>query len=91
VLYIASKNPHRQEVLDKKSGRKFCMILHFLRGVFTPQYYSHLSLALAAFTVCHCMLLGASAPPRFSATLWSITYPGHDPDVLPVEGQGLLR
>ena len=35
--------------------------------------YSTLSFALAAATVCHCMLLGESAPPRLSGTAWSIT------------------
>ena len=34
------------------------------------------------------MLPGASAPPRFRGCTWSITYPGHAPDFLPVEGQG---
>lgn len=47
-----------------------------------------MSLAFASLTVCHCMLLGASAPPRFSGRTWSMTYPGHAPEVFPVEGQG---
>lgn len=38
--------------------------------------YSHLSLAFAAFLVCHCILLGSSRPPRFRGTMWSTTYPG---------------
>ncbi len=41
--------------------------------------YSHLSLAFAASTVCHCMLDGSSRPPLFSALMWSTTYPGHAP------------
>jgi hypothetical protein len=31
--------------------------------------YSTLSLALAAAVVCHCMLPGASAPPRFNGLM----------------------
>jgi hypothetical protein len=31
--------------------------------------YSILSLAFAAVTVCHCMLPGASAPPRFNGLM----------------------
>ena len=50
--------------------------------------YSILSLALAASTVCHCMLEAASGPPRFSATTWSITYPGQVPLERPVDGHG---
>jgi hypothetical protein len=38
-----------------------------------PTFYSILSFAFAAAFVCHCMLLGASAPPRFSGTTWSTT------------------
>ena len=34
------------------------------------------------------MLLGASAPPRFSEFTWSITYPGHAPEDFPVAGHG---
>jgi len=35
--------------------------------------YSHLSFAFASDSVCHCMLLGESAPPCFSALMWSMT------------------
>ncbi len=35
--------------------------------------HSHLSFAFAAAFVCHCMLLGASAPPCLSAWTWSMT------------------
>lgn len=35
------------------------------------------SLAFASSTVCHCMLDGSSGLPRFSATIWSTTYPRH--------------
>jgi hypothetical protein len=45
-------------------------------------------LAFASAVVCHCMLLGESAPPCLSACTWSITYPGHAPDVRPVDGHG---
>src|SRR5881394_4595761 len=31
------------------------------------------SFTLASSTVCHCMLLGASAPPAHSGTMWSTT------------------
>ena len=34
---------------------------------------SHLSFALASPTVCHCMLLGSSAPPQARGLTWSIT------------------
>ncbi len=37
------------------------------------QAHSHLSLAFASVMVCHCMLLGLSGPPRFSAMIWSTT------------------
>src|SRR5437868_5202835 len=37
---------------------------------------SVLSFAFASATVCHCILLGASAPPHARGTMWSITYPG---------------
>ena len=53
--------------------------------------YSDWSLAFAASFVCHCMLLGASAPPRFSGVIWSITYPGQAPEVRPVDGHGFER
>jgi hypothetical protein len=49
--------------------------------------YSVLSFTFAAVVVCHCILLGESAPPRFNATTWSITYPGQAPVDLPVAGQ----
>ena len=32
-----------------------------------------LSLIFAASFVCHCMLLGLSAPPRFNGVTWSMT------------------
>ena len=35
--------------------------------------YSQRSLAFAASFVCHCILPGASAPPRFSGLMWSMT------------------
>ncbi len=57
-----------------------------IRAIFSS--YSALSLAIAASFVCHCILLGESAPPRFSGVTWSTTYPGHRPEVFPVEGQG---
>jgi hypothetical protein len=34
---------------------------------------SNLSFALAAAVVCHCMLLGLSAPPQARALTWSTT------------------
>ena len=34
-----------------------------------PSAYSTWSLALASATVCHCRLLGASAPPRLSGMM----------------------
>jgi len=34
------------------------------------------------------MLPGASAPPAHSGFTWSITYPGHGPLALPVDGHG---
>jgi hypothetical protein len=37
------------------------------------------------------MLDGLSAPPRLSATPWSITYPEQGPEVLPLAGQGWER
>ena len=52
--------------------------------------YSILSFAFASAVVCHCMLPGTSAPPRFNGLMWSTTNPGHAPEVLPVAGQGLL-
>ena len=53
--------------------------------------YSILSFAFAAAVVCHCMLPGSSAPPRFSGRMWSTTYPGQAPERFPVEGQGWDR
>ena len=53
--------------------------------------YSMRSFAFAASLVCHCMLPGVWDPPCFSAWMWSTTYPGHAPDVRPVEGHGLER
>ena len=53
-----------------------------------PDAHSHVSFCFAASTVCHCMFDGASAPPRFSGTTWSITYPGHAPERWPVDGHG---
>src|ERR1700756_405194 len=53
--------------------------------------YSTASLALASAFVCHCILRGASSPPRFNGTTWAMTYPGQLPEVLPVDGQGWLR
>jgi len=38
--------------------------------------YSHLSLAFASATVCHCIFEGLSGPPRLSGMMWSTTYPG---------------
>jgi hypothetical protein len=43
--------------------------------------------SFAAAVVRHCMLPGASAPPLFSGTTWSITKALHAPVVLPVDGQ----
>ncbi len=51
-------------------------------------FYSARSLIFAASFVCHCILLGLSAPPRLSVCTWSITYPGHAPELLPVDGHG---
>jgi hypothetical protein len=48
-------------------------------------------LLLFAFIVSHCMFDDASDPPQASGTTWSTSYPGHDPVVRPVEGQGWLR
>ena len=50
--------------------------------------YSHRSFRFASSKVCHCMLLGASGPPRLSGVIWSMTYPGHDPVDEPVDGHG---
>jgi hypothetical protein len=44
---------------------KISFYLHPIRSV--------LSLALPSSTVCHCILLGASAPPHTSGTMWSTT------------------
>jgi hypothetical protein len=38
--------------------------------------YTTRSLAFASAALCHCMLFGKSAPPRFDGTMWSTTYPG---------------
>jgi hypothetical protein len=35
--------------------------------------HSHRSFALASAVVCHCMLLGLSAPPLHNGTMWSRT------------------
>ena len=35
-------------------------------------FVSHLSLALAASTVCHCMFETLSGPPQSSARIWSL-------------------
>jgi hypothetical protein len=35
--------------------------------------YSIRSLAFAAAVVCHCMLAGSSAPPRFGCFTWPMT------------------
>jgi hypothetical protein len=43
------------------------------KGARSSAGYSTRSLALAAAVVCHCMLPGSSAPPRFNAFTWSIT------------------
>jgi hypothetical protein len=45
-------------------------------------------LDFASAVLCHCMLLGSSAPPAHSGTRWSTTKPGHRPRVLPVPGHG---
>lgn len=50
-----------------------------------------MSLALAAATVCHCMLAGSSAPPAHSGSMWSAIQPGQGPRASPVDGQGLRR
>lgn len=42
------------------------------RRVISPNH-SRLSFSFAAAFVCHCMLPGASAPPRFNGVTWSIT------------------
>ena len=52
---------------------------------------SVMSLALAASTVCHCMLAGSSAPPAHSGSMWSAIQPGQGPRASPVDGQGLRR
>ena len=77
---------------DRKTVRK-----HLLEPQPVPSYgprevdhpfrllrHSTLSFAFASAFVCHCMLLGRSAPPRLSGTTWSITYPGQAPEALPV-------
>jgi hypothetical protein len=40
---------------------------------FPHPFLSHLSFALASAAVCHCILLGVSAPPQASGLMWSIT------------------
>jgi len=40
---------------------------------------SHLSLALASATDCHCMFSAASIPPQAKGSTCSTTYPGHGP------------
>lgn len=49
------------------------------------------SFSLAASTVCHCMLDGASGPPAQRGVMWSTTQPGHAPRDFPVAGQGCDR
>jgi hypothetical protein len=39
-----------------------------MRNLYFAPAYSMRSLVLASRMVCHCMLPGASAPPRFGAT-----------------------
>ena len=36
------------------------------------QSCSHLSFALDAFSVCHCMFCGASSPQQTSGQMWSM-------------------
>jgi hypothetical protein len=45
---------------------------------------------LLALFVSHCMLLGESDPPQASGVLWSTSFPGHAPEVFPVDGHGWL-
>jgi hypothetical protein len=73
--------------------RYFLLFEEALTSSFTDGklIYSHLSFALASSFDCHCILLGWSAPPRFSGRTWSTTYPGQAPDLLPVDGQGWSR
>jgi len=42
---------------------------HFLPRLLSV--YSHLSLRFASSLVCHCILPGRSAPPRFNGVMWS--------------------
>jgi len=50
-----------------------CRGEHNTDGAVRCRHYSVLAFALAAAVVCHCMLSGLSAPPRWSATRWSMT------------------
>lgn len=59
---FAIVGPHRHPAVST-----FGCYARALRQPATPRRgYSHLSLAFTAALVCHCMLLGSSAPPRFN-------------------------
>jgi len=52
-------------------------------------YFSVACFSRCAESVNHCMLAVESEPPLYSGTRWSMAYPGHAPELLPVDGQGL--